>query len=95
LLSIVRSSPGAIITGPKADLNLGIQTFVNGLAMSPVQIDTSSAATDTIDYVVADQNGLTSTTTRTVIIEAPSIAPSDEDASSGAATSTDITTSAQ
>jgi hypothetical protein len=38
--------------------------------MSPVQIDTSTAATDTIDYVAADQNALTSTSTRTVIVEA-------------------------
>ena len=28
-------------------------------------------ATDTIDYVAADQNGLSATSTRTVIIEAP------------------------
>lgn len=62
----------AAITGPTADLNLGIQTFVNASAISPVQIDTSQAATDTIDYVATDQNGLTSTSTRTVIIEAPS-----------------------
>jgi hypothetical protein len=57
------------ITGPQADLNLGIETFVNGLPMSPVQIDTTQVATDTIDYVVTDQNGLPSTSTRTVIIE--------------------------
>ena len=58
--------------------NLGIQTFVNGAPMSPVQLDTSQAATDTIDYVATDQTGLTSTSTRTVIIEsaeAPSIVP--------------------
>ncbi|HTV29166.1 MAG TPA: immunoglobulin-like domain-containing protein, partial [Xanthobacteraceae bacterium] len=85
---------GATITGPQADLNLGIQTFVNGVAMSPVVIDTSAAATDTIDYVATDQNGLTSTTTRTVIVEAPSIAPSD-DASTTSATSTDATTTAE
>jgi hypothetical protein len=49
---------------------------------------TSAVATDTIDYVAADQNGLTSTTTRTVIIEAsPSIVPTN-DASTTAATST-------
>jgi hypothetical protein len=46
--------------------------------MSPVQIDTSAAATDTIDYVATDQNGLTATSTRTVIIEAPSIVPSND-----------------
>jgi hypothetical protein len=46
--------------------------------MSPVEIDTSQVATDTIDYVATDQNGLTATSTRTVIIEpvdAPSIIP--------------------
>ncbi len=61
---------GATITGPQADLNLGIATFVNGAPMSPVQIDTTQAATDTIDYVVTDQSGLTATSTRTVIIQA-------------------------
>jgi hypothetical protein len=33
-------------------------------------IDTTQAATDTIAYVATDQNGLTSTSTRTVIIQA-------------------------
>ena len=37
--------------------------------MSPVQIDKSTAATNTIDYVAADQNGLISTSTGTVLIE--------------------------
>jgi hypothetical protein len=60
------------------DLNLGITTYVNGTPMNPVQIDTSTAATDTIDYVATDQSGLTSTTTRTAIIEAvPSIISPD------------------
>jgi hypothetical protein len=61
---------GATITAPQADLNLGIKTFVNGLFVSNIQLDTSAAATDTIDYVVTDQNGLSSTSTRTVIVEA-------------------------
>jgi hypothetical protein len=52
------------------DLNLGITTFVNGAQMSPVQIDTTQAATDTIDYVVTDSTGLAATSTRTVIIQA-------------------------
>ena len=38
---------GATITGPAADLNLGIKTFVNGLFVSNIQLDTSAAATDT------------------------------------------------
>jgi hypothetical protein len=53
------------------------------------------AATDTIDYVVTDQNGLTSTSTRTVIVEAPSITPSDDATSTALATTTDATTTAQ
>jgi hypothetical protein len=81
---------GATITGPQQDLNLGITTYVNGTEMNPVQIDTSTAATDTIDYVATDQNGLTSTSTRVVIVEpaeSPSIIPAAA-ASSTAATST-------
>jgi hypothetical protein len=75
--------------------NLGITTFVNGTEMSPVQIDTTQAATDTIDYVVTDQNGLTSTSTRTVIIEAPASPASDtgsDDAATSAPASTSTTT---
>jgi hypothetical protein len=41
---------GATITGPQADLNLGITTYVNGTPMNPLQIDTSTVATDTIAY---------------------------------------------
>jgi hypothetical protein len=37
-----------------------------------VPFDTSTTTTDTIDYVATDTNGLTSTSTRTVLIEAPS-----------------------
>ena len=73
---------GATITGPEADLNLGIKTFLNGALVSDIVLDTSRAATDTIDYVVTDQNGLTSTSTRTVIVEAAAAAeppPSTEE----------------
>jgi len=63
---------------PKAaDLNLGITTYVNGTEMNPIQLDTTQAATDTIAYVATDSQGLTSTSTRTVIIQpVPSIVPS-------------------
>jgi len=63
-----------------------------------VQIDTSEAATDTIDYVATDQNGLTATSTRTVIIEpSPSIIPTDDagQGSDNTATTTDATSTAQ
>ncbi|HEX5862846.1 MAG TPA: immunoglobulin-like domain-containing protein, partial [Casimicrobiaceae bacterium] len=65
---------GATITGPQADLNLGIKTFLNGTLVSDIVLDTSTTTTGTIDYVVTDQNGLTSTSTRTVFIEP--VAPS-------------------
>jgi hypothetical protein len=58
----------------------------------------ATAATDTVAYLVTDQSGLTSTSTRTVIIEppAPSIIPSDNTATTtedNAATSTTPDTS--
>jgi hypothetical protein len=61
---------GATITGPQADLNLGIQTFLNGVLASNIVLDTNAVATDTIDYVVTDAQGLTSTSTRTVVVQA-------------------------
>jgi hypothetical protein len=82
---------GATITRPQADLNLGITTYVNGIETNPVQIDTSVATTDAIDYVATDQSGLTSTSTRAIIIEAPSIVPSAT-ASSTVANSNDAAT---
>jgi hypothetical protein len=67
---------GATITGPQADLNLGIRTYLNGAPVNTIQIDTTQVATDTIDYVVSDASGLTATSTRTVIVRAPDSAPS-------------------
>jgi Domain of unknown function (DUF5011) len=79
---------GATITGPQVDLNLGIKTFLNGTLVSTIVIDTSSVATDTIDYVATDNADLTSTSTRTVVIEnAASIVPTD-DATTTATTTT-------
>ena len=42
----------------------------NGTLVSNIAIDTSQVATDTIDYVATGTDGLTATSTRTVIIEA-------------------------
>jgi hypothetical protein len=57
-------------TGPgqAGDTNLGYQTFLNGTLTSNIVLDTSQVATDTIDYVATDNNGLTATSTRTVLI---------------------------
>jgi len=60
---------GATITGPQADLNLGIRTFVGTTPMEQAAIDTSTSTTYHIVYVVTDSQGLTSTSTRTVIVE--------------------------
>jgi len=62
---------GAVITSPQVDQNLGIHTFVDGIATDPVVIDTSVPGTHSIGYVVAGAAGLTSTSTRTVIVSAP------------------------
>ena len=79
-------------TGPgqAGDTNLGYQTFLNGTLVSNIDIDTSEAATDTVQYVATDTDGLTATSTRTVLIEAsPSIVPTDD------ASTTDTTSTAQ
>jgi hypothetical protein len=60
----------ATITGSQGDLNLGIKTFLNGRLVSNIVLDTTAMATDTIDHVTTDDAGLTSTSTRTVLIEA-------------------------
>ena len=73
----IYSDLGATIIAPAADNNLNILTYLNGVQAAQIVIDTSQVATDTIDYVVTDQSGLTSTSTRTVIIEpATSTTPS-------------------
>ena len=41
------------------DRNLGCKTFLNGKLVSDIVIDSSTAATDTIDYVATDNAGNT------------------------------------
>jgi hypothetical protein len=83
-------------TGPQADLNLGIKTFLNGAPMNPIQLDTTQASTDTIQYVVTDSTGLTATSTRTVIIEPAALLPSTfPSASTTEATSTAASSTTQ
>jgi len=64
---------GASVTD-NVDQNLGLKYFLNGALVSNIVIDTSAAATDTIDYVATDQAGNTATSTRTVIVESPAAA---------------------
>lgn len=61
---------GATVTD-NVDHNLGYKTYLNGVLVSSIIIDTSTSTTDTIDYVATDNAGNTATSTRTVIIEAP------------------------
>ena len=65
-------------TGPgqPGDTDLGITTFLNGMLVSNIVIDTSEVATDTIDYVATDTDRLTATSTRTVLIESATAATS-------------------
>jgi hypothetical protein len=93
------SDLGATILAPQAELNLGIHTLVGSTAMDQAVIDTSAPATYHINYVVTDQNGLTATSTRTVVIQSnPSSADATTPAASptaGTATTTTATTTAQ
>jgi hypothetical protein len=56
--------------------DLSYRTFINGALSGNILIDTSQVATDTIDYVATDTWGNTTTSTRTVIIQAASFSPS-------------------
>jgi hypothetical protein len=49
------------------------RTFINGVLSGIILIDTPQVATDTIDHVATDTWGNTSTSTRTVIIEAGNV----------------------
>jgi hypothetical protein len=76
--------------------DLGYKTFLDGALVSNILIDTSQAATDTIDYVATDTWGNTATDTRTVIIEAaPSIVPTTLAAGAEASTTTQTATTTQ
>jgi hypothetical protein len=82
------SDLGAKITGPTADLNLGIHTFVGATPIEFAVIDTSAPATYHLYYVATDQNGLTATSSRTVIVQAATT----DSASTTATTDTASTT---
>jgi hypothetical protein len=83
--------------------DLSLRTFLNGMLVSDIVLDTTQAATDTIDYAATDGAGLTSTSTRTVIIDAPTqptpppsqASSSSATPSTAAATSTAATTTTQ
>jgi hypothetical protein len=47
------------------DQSFGLKYFLNGALVSNIVIDTSAAATDTIDYVASDNAGNTPTFSKT------------------------------
>ncbi len=59
---------GASVTD-NVDQNLAIHTYVDGVALEPVVIDTSIVGEHSIDYVATDTAGNAATSTRTVIVE--------------------------
>ncbi|MEQ1500131.1 MAG: immunoglobulin-like domain-containing protein, partial [Parcubacteria group bacterium] len=61
------SDLGATYTDDK-DENLVVRTFVDGLEVQAVELDTSTSSTHTIIYRVTDTDGNTGEATRTVII---------------------------
>ncbi len=85
---------GATVTD-SVDKNLGLKYFLNGALVSNITVDTSAAATDTIDYVATDNAGNTATSTRTVIIDAPSFSIQSPPPADTTATTTDATSTAQ
>jgi hypothetical protein len=79
---------GASVTD-NVDQNIGYKTFLNGLLVSNIIIDTSVPAVDTIDYVATDAADNTASSTRQVIIDPPFSPPKQADVlSNDAATST-------
>jgi hypothetical protein len=64
-----KSSPSATVGAPRFN-DRRLASLLNGALVSNIVIDTSEVATDTIDYVATDNNGLFATSMRTVIINA-------------------------
>ncbi|MBX4210625.1 DUF5011 domain-containing protein, partial [Candidatus Parcubacteria bacterium] len=50
-------------------------TFVDGIMLTQVSIDTTQSGTHIISYVATDQAGNTATSTRTVIVSASQVMP--------------------
>lgn len=59
------------------DTNLGYRKFLDGVLVTDIAINASEAGEHSIDYVATDNAGNTATSTRTVIVEAPSTVPTD------------------
>jgi hypothetical protein len=59
---------GAVITGPRdSDRNLGIQLFLDGIAVDSISLDTRTERNLLTEYVASNEHGV-STSSRTVLI---------------------------
>ncbi len=68
--------------------NIGIHTFVDGVEVQTVQLDTSVAGEHAIEYRATDEAGNTGTATRTVIVEAAGAGAPETEGSTAAETAT-------
>ena len=95
VISVMGNNPATIeVGGTYSDLgatvfdagspNIGIHTFVDGVEVQSVQIDTSTVGTHTIEYRAADAAGNTGSASRTVIVA--DAEPANEPASESPAT---------
>lgn len=71
------SDLGATVTD-NVDLNLSYQVFVGSTRIDQANIDTSEPNEWHVHYVATDNAGNTATSTRTVIVDSPTIAPTEE-----------------
>lgn len=65
---------GAVTTDAQND-NLGIHTFLNGVEMQQIQIDTSTTSVSTITYKVTDPRGASVSASRKVYVYDPALGP--------------------
>ena len=65
---------GAVVSDDAND-NMGIDTFLNGTAVSQIQIDTSTTSVSTVTYKATDKNGNTVSADRKVYVYDPAVGP--------------------
>lgn len=70
------------------DTNLGVHTFLDGVEMDLISINTAAAATYTITYKATDNDGNVGEATRTVEVYDPAPPPPPPDDGDGTATTT-------
>jgi len=79
------SDLGATVTDNVND-NLGITTYVDGVEVTQIVLDTASSTTYTITYSATDQAGNTGSATRTVTVSDPVVVVVEEDTDTATST---------